>query len=54
MGNKILRQRLKGPSMKHYYPPKGPQLKDLFKQFKSLELEGVNEEWENWQDHLAG
>ncbi|ETS78663.1 hypothetical protein PFICI_08516 [Pestalotiopsis fici W106-1] len=54
MGNKILRQRLKGPSMKNYYPPKGPQLRDLYKQFKSLELEGVDEEWEDWQEHLAG
>ncbi|KAH6645888.1 mitochondrial ribosomal subunit S27-domain-containing protein [Truncatella angustata] len=54
MGNKILRQRLKGPSMAQYYPQRGPVLKDLFKEFKGLELEGIDEEWEDWQEHLAG
>lgn len=37
-----------------YYPPKGPTLNTLFKEFKGLELEGIDEEFEDWQEHLAG
>lgn len=54
MGNKVLRQRLRGPTMAKYYPQRGPDLNTLFKEFKSLELEGIDEEWEDWQEHLAG
>ncbi|KAI1851722.1 hypothetical protein JX265_010956 [Neoarthrinium moseri] len=54
MGNKILRQRLRGPTMAKYYPPKGPSLQNLYSEFKQLGLEGINEEWEDWQEHLAG
>ncbi|KAK8086597.1 hypothetical protein PG994_001571 [Apiospora phragmitis] len=54
MGNKILRQRLRGPSLAKYYPPRGPSIRELFKQFKHLELEGENEEFEDWQEYLAG
>jgi small subunit ribosomal protein S33 len=54
MGNKILRQRLRGPSLAKYYPPKGPGLNTLFKEFKHLELEGIDEDYEDWQEHLAG
>ncbi|KAK7948655.1 mitochondrial 37S ribosomal protein mS33 [Apiospora aurea] len=54
MGNKILRQRLRGPSLAKYYPPRGPSLNELLKDFKHLELEGVNEEFEDWQEHIAG
>ncbi|KAK8107381.1 uncharacterized protein PG998_009394 [Apiospora kogelbergensis] len=35
-------------------PPKGPQLNELLKEFKHLELEGVDEEFEDWQEHIAG
>ncbi|KAI0125106.1 mitochondrial ribosomal subunit S27-domain-containing protein [Xylariales sp. AK1849] len=54
MGNKILRQRLRGPTMAKYYPPKGPSLSTLFKEFKHLQLEGIDEDFEDWQEHLAG
>ncbi|KAK6824752.1 hypothetical protein PG990_003883 [Apiospora arundinis] len=54
MGNKILRQRLRGPSLVKYYPPKQPGLNQLLKDFKHLELEGVDEEFEDWQEHIAG
>ncbi|KAI1104425.1 mitochondrial ribosomal subunit S27-domain-containing protein [Jackrogersella minutella] len=54
MGNKILRQRLKGPSLAKYYPPKGPTVFTLEKAFKHLELETINEEGEDRLEHLAG
>lgn len=40
--------------MAKYYPPRGPLLNDLFKEFKSLQLEGIDEQYEDWQEHLAG
>ncbi|XXG97628.1 hypothetical protein Hte_003934 [Hypoxylon texense] len=54
MGNKILRQRLKGPSLAKYYPPRGPTVNTLEKEFKHLHLETINEEEEDRQEHLAG
>ncbi|KAI1780566.1 mitochondrial ribosomal subunit S27-domain-containing protein [Hypoxylon cercidicola] len=54
MGNKILRQRLKGPSLAKYYPPRGPTVNTLEKEFKSLHLETINEEAEDRLEHLAG
>ncbi|KAI1427537.1 mitochondrial ribosomal subunit S27-domain-containing protein [Xylaria sp. FL1777] len=54
MGNKILRQRLRGPSLAKYYPPKGPTINTLEKEFKSLGLEVLDEEEEDRQEHLAG
>ncbi|KAI2611418.1 mitochondrial ribosomal subunit S27-domain-containing protein [Hypoxylon fragiforme] len=54
MGNKILRQRLKGPSLAKYYPPRGPTVGTLEKAFKSLNLETINEEAEDRLEHLAG
>ncbi|KAI1108431.1 mitochondrial ribosomal subunit S27-domain-containing protein [Nemania sp. NC0429] len=54
MGNKILRQRLKGPSLEKYYPPRGPTILTLEKEFKSLELETINEEADWREEHLEG
>ncbi|TGJ83849.1 hypothetical protein E0Z10_g4918 [Xylaria hypoxylon] len=54
MGNKILRQRLRGPSLAKYYPPKGPTVNTLEKEFRSMGLEILNEEEEDRQEHLAG
>jgi hypothetical protein len=54
MGNKILRQRLRGPSLQKYYPPRGPTINTLEKEFKSMGLETLNEEEEDRQEHLAG
>ncbi|KAI1165887.1 mitochondrial ribosomal subunit S27-domain-containing protein [Nemania serpens] len=54
MGNKILRQRLRGPSLEKYYPPIGPSVRTLEKEFRSMGLETINEEEEDRQEHLAG
>ncbi|OTB05335.1 hypothetical protein M426DRAFT_319883 [Hypoxylon sp. CI-4A] len=54
MGNKILRQRLRGPTLAKYYPPRGPTVNTLEKEFKTLELETINEEEEDRLEHLAG
>lgn len=53
MGNKVLRQRLRGPSLVKYYPPRGPSLNQLFKEFEHLEVEGVNEPAEDREEHIA-
>lgn len=54
MGNKILRQRLRGPSLVKYYPPRGPTLLTLEKEFKGLELETLNDEADDREEHLSG
>ena len=54
MGNKILRQRLKGPSMAKYYPPKGPDLNTMARDFKKYNLEVINEKEDDRLEHLAG
>ncbi|KAI1506204.1 mitochondrial ribosomal subunit S27-domain-containing protein [Biscogniauxia marginata] len=54
MGNKILRQRLRGPTLAKYYPPRLPTINDLAKSFKTMELETIDEEEEDRQEHLAG
>ncbi|KAI8623525.1 mitochondrial ribosomal subunit S27-domain-containing protein [Xylariaceae sp. FL1651] len=54
MGNKILRQRLRGPTLAKYYPPLGPTVNTLAKEFKSMGLLTINEEEEDRQEHLAG
>lgn len=54
MGNKILRQRLRGPTLAKYYPAKGPTVNTLEKEFRSLGLETENDEEEDRQDHLEG
>ncbi|KAI0442817.1 mitochondrial ribosomal subunit S27-domain-containing protein [Xylaria telfairii] len=54
MGNKILRQRLRGPTLAKYYPAKGPTVNTLEKEFRSLGLETLNEEEEDRQEHLEG
>lgn len=43
-GNKILRQRLKGPSLVAYYPKKGPTLRDLKNAYPGLETWDDDEE----------
>ncbi|KAI1388396.1 mitochondrial ribosomal subunit S27-domain-containing protein [Hypoxylon trugodes] len=54
MGNKILRQRLKGPTLVKYYPPKGPTVSTLERAFKDWHLETINEVQEDRLEHLAG
>ncbi|KAI0403486.1 mitochondrial ribosomal subunit S27-domain-containing protein [Xylaria palmicola] len=48
MGNKILRQRLRGPSLVKYYPPKGPTILTMEKELRQLGLEIENED-EDWR-----
>ncbi|KAL7271421.1 mitochondral 37S ribosomal protein S27 [Rhizina undulata] len=35
-GNKVLRQRLRGPTMLEYYPRRGPTIKDMQKAFPEM------------------
>ena len=48
-GNKILRQRLKGPSIAEYYPRRGPTVQDLQKLYPHLDTWDDDEE-----DRLEG
>ncbi|KAI4099642.1 MAG: hypothetical protein L6R37_005873 [Teloschistes peruensis] len=43
-GNKILRQRLKGPSVASYYPRRAATIKDLTKLYPDLETWDEDEE----------
>lgn len=52
MGNKILRQRLRGPALAAYYPRKMVDLKDLTKEFGPA-LEFVDEDEDDRQESLA-
>ncbi|KAJ4307027.1 hypothetical protein N0V88_000402 [Collariella sp. IMI 366227] len=53
-GNKILRQKLKGPSMASYYPRKLTTFRDFKNAFEPLELEYEDEEEADRLDHIAG
>ncbi|KAK5048630.1 hypothetical protein LTR84_005721 [Exophiala bonariae] len=44
LGNKILRQRLKGPTMAAYYPRKSVAMGDILKEFEKFGLAGYDEE----------
>lgn len=54
MGNKILRQRLKGPMMAAYYPERLPDLRDLAREFKHLNLEVDLDDEEDRLEHVEG
>jgi hypothetical protein len=54
MGNKVLRQRLKGPSLAAYYPRRLVTMEDLQKRFVRFHLELDNEKQEDRLEHLAG
>lgn len=52
-GNKILRQRLRGPSLVSYYPGRLPGIRDLQKAFAPLDLLCYDEkEWDRLE-HIA-
>lgn len=53
MGNKILRQKLKGPALASYYPRKVMTFRDFQKEFKPLELEIENEPELERLEHIA-
>lgn len=44
MGNKVLRQRLKGPTLAAYYPQRGPTFSDLRRLYPDLETWDDDEE----------
>ncbi|KAI0390058.1 mitochondrial ribosomal subunit S27-domain-containing protein [Xylariaceae sp. FL0594] len=54
MGNKILRQRLRGPSLVKWYPPRGPDIRTLAKEFKQFGLETVDDVEDDRLEHVAG
>ena len=51
LGNKILRQRLKGPTLAAYYPRKSATVEDIQKEFAKFDLVTWNEQEE---DRLEG
>jgi hypothetical protein len=53
-GNKVLRQRLRGPALASYYPRKVSTVRDLIKEFKQYELITDDEEQEDRLEHIAG
>lgn len=53
-GNKILRQRLRGPALASYYPRKVSTVRDLQREFKSWELITDDEEQDDRLEHIAG
>ncbi|KAK0705110.1 mitochondrial ribosomal subunit S27-domain-containing protein [Lasiosphaeris hirsuta] len=53
-GNKILRQRLRGPALAAYYPRKLVTLRDLQKEFAPLELMIDDEIDDDRLEHIAG
>ncbi|KAK1832745.1 armadillo-type protein [Podospora conica] len=52
-GNKILRQRLRGPALLSYYPQKLVTFKHLQKKFEKYDLITYEEEEEDRQEHIA-
>ncbi|KAG7285107.1 hypothetical protein NEMBOFW57_009727 [Staphylotrichum longicolle] len=52
-GNKILRQRLKGPALASYYPRKIMTFRDFQEEFKPLELEIENDAELDRLEHIA-
>ncbi|KAI5289243.1 mitochondral 37S ribosomal protein S27 [Ascosphaera acerosa] len=53
LGNKVLRQRLRGPALAAYYPRKTVSFRDLQDLYKPLGLETVNEEEAERLDRVA-
>jgi hypothetical protein len=43
LGNKVLRQRLRGPALAAYYPRRSASVEDVLNEFKRFDLEGFNE-----------
>lgn len=52
MGNKILRQRLKGPTLAAYYPRRSVTIADIQQEMKRYDLETWNEEEEDRLESL--
>ncbi|KAK0740650.1 mitochondrial ribosomal subunit S27-domain-containing protein [Schizothecium vesticola] len=52
-GNKILRQRLRGPALASYYPRKLINDRSLLEEFSPYDLTTTREEEEDRLDHIA-
>ncbi|KAF6842929.1 hypothetical protein CMUS01_02585 [Colletotrichum musicola] len=52
-GNKVLRQRLRGPALASYYPRKVATVRDVQREFGPV-LTTVDEEEMDRLDHIAG
>ncbi|SPQ27472.1 749ddb20-f2c5-4a45-a04d-371ca6158b27 [Thermothielavioides terrestris] len=52
-GNKILRQRLKGPALASYYPRRITTFREFQKAFQSLQLEIEDEDELDRLEHIA-
>ena len=52
-GNKILRQRLRGPALASYYPRKVMAFRDFQDEFRPLELEVENDDELDRLEHVA-
>lgn len=53
-GNKILRQRLRGPALASYYPRNMSTVQDMIKEFAPYELVVDNEEEDDRLEHIVG
>ena len=53
MGNKVLRQRLRGPTLAAYYPRKTATLEDLQRAFRKHDLKIINPEQEERVENIA-
>jgi small subunit ribosomal protein S33 len=52
LGNKILRQRLRGPALAAYYPRRSATVEDMLEEFKRFDLEGFNEAEEDRLENI--
>ncbi|KAK1761163.1 mitochondrial ribosomal subunit S27-domain-containing protein [Echria macrotheca] len=53
-GNKVLRQRLRGPALVQYYPGRLPGIKELRQAFASQGLDCIDEAEEDRLEHIEG
>ncbi|KIW23986.1 uncharacterized protein PV07_09726 [Cladophialophora immunda] len=53
LGNKVLRQRLRGPALASYYPRRSATVEDVLDEFKKFDLEGFNEEEDDRLENVA-
>ncbi|KIW93742.1 uncharacterized protein Z519_05057 [Cladophialophora bantiana CBS 173.52] len=53
LGNKVLRQRLRGPALASYYPRRSATVEDVLNEFKKFDLEGFNEDEDDRLENVA-
>lgn len=52
MGNKVLRQRLRGPTLASYYPPRPNIVRALTRTFAKYGMHVIDEEEEDRLEHV--